>query len=912
MSRAIFLSFVCTSFLAALVQSRIQALRSNDTAETGSTLNHSLAFSHKKETAWKDPTKTTQTSDDSLSCAQREKHVSLRIAQLRSSSFASINPTPSLEPVPRELRQSSTSPFAGNMETNMPVASSTPVSSTIPLSAVSFMPSAPDGSLTQSAQSSSVSEVGTVRPSISDIASLMPSVSISSSPSASQNTDAIAPVASRPPQRTFSASPSDSVDIRPSTSSSSTPSASVSLSVSNLPITPAPTLQPRESGPGLSQTMRPSEKPSVLPEASHSTDDTGKIDNQSEHITIGETITVSDSSRGPLLNRTGERDNDAQFSEVLIILTMNNTRSGIMPTNVRQDTLNVSQSVAVVTACLESLVGNEESIPLLSLHAFDRPTLKETDVIASRGFRSSFQLNDTYACPMGLILEIPNDTLNSVYLVLSRRLPSGSVVVEISATQATTLVATSPLLWNRDLLSIPEKENIGLDTAEKAKVFVISSWPNLKHIELKDMQVDNAGLQHIYGSTSRFPNPICDDSGTQVMASIVGKQLGIGPRQATTIPIPVRDCETPYSVSGILSALSLVNSSVDNSPSSKWFIVFDDLLQESGFLNNSSLLQELKALANAGVITIVPGKVCHDVQPSYISVGAFGRRLRDDTNSSSVEEYVIRSSECANKFDVFGPGDFSTSTSIAGPESYENLSWGSNVAAGGMLGVFLLMCLDQNLNITVSEAKTVLKGLTKTNPIFGDLSTSIFNGSGPALPLLGAATSLSDLRKSIQELAVSNSTGGDFVVSKSSKLPVGAIIGICSVLFIVVILISAGLFVAWSRRTSDNDNGEPTLDEDIESAGIADHQGSQIQNDRALRRPPTITDIQSPIPIRPSSHMRDADKSRPPQPQPVRVPVVQRLLSLNRAKESPITKGDKASWFATPRSENHGNNTFNR
>ncbi|CAN8072853.1 unnamed protein product [Agarophyton chilense] len=732
--------------------------------------------------------------------------------------------------------------------------------------------------------------------------------------------------ASEAPQDASSVSSTQSVFDNVAASPSITKTLSSSISVSSLPSSTTFSPYPTESSLA-SQSIRASSTPSIVPrlspEVSPILDDVGGQENQPNNtllqqpiiLTLGETITISDFSNGSLLNRTGNDASNDQFSEVLFILSVDNSTEEEGAVVARQESLNVSQSVIKVRACVERRNEKREPMPILFLHAFRSSTLAETDLMASRGFMGPFPRNETHSCTMGATIDVPSDTLSSVYLVLSRRVFLESAIVEVSAVQTLNDVAESPLLWNRDLLSIPEKFNVSVHTVEKAKVFVISSWPNLHHIELDSARVDDSGFQHIYGSNSRFPYSVCDDSGTQLVASIVGQHLGVGPKLTTMVPIPVRDCDTPYGLDSILSALSFVKTNAEVSASSDLFVIFDDRLQESGLLNDSTLQKEFEVLANAGVVILVPGRSCISSQPSFVAVGTFGRVVNNRTNSSADEEYVIRSSQCSSMFDVFGPGDFSTVASLGGPESYENSIWGSNVAAGGVLSVLMLMSLDQNRKVNITEAKALLKGSTKTIPLIGNVTNGEFSGNGPALPLLGSGTSLADLRKSLAELSSSNPEENEFI-RFLSNLPTGAIIGICLAVGFLLILIIIGGTLAFRRRRRYNEQGEEEAEsapgDDIENVGVEETRVPDERIDRAWKRPPTILDIQSPVPIRPPSARRDTDKSRPVHSQPIRVPVVQRLLSLNRGKESPITKGDKASWFATPKSENPEHPTFNR
>ncbi|KAI0563981.1 hypothetical protein FGB62_32g133 [Gracilaria domingensis] len=648
------LQVVCICSLAALVQPRLQSQQDDHSTSTSTSktklLNNlglrdagkDVSYSHHldmhgecgnipfsvseaKEARWEGRAKAIQTLGKTDK-VQRNRLGSVHITQPRKNSFANVILRPSAQTETRQMQmqmQSLSTPlFAEIAETTAPRSTSRAVSSAKPVSTVAI-PSASNGISTQAIPSSPQVIASVASLPSSSATALLPSLTSSFSPSAAYSVDANAPIASKAPQWTSSFSP-HLLTVEASASPSFSRTATPLISVSTLPSPSAFPSKEAEGSAAPSQSMRPSEIPSetsrVLPEVSPNIETGDETKNQTEHLAIGESVVVSMFSHGPLLNRIGYPVNDTQFSDVLIILSMNNSRHDEMPIIARQESLNISESVVTVKACANELIKNEESKPTVSLHAFERSTLGEADLIVSRGFQSSFQYNETHTCLMGLTLEIPSSTFGTVYLVLSQRLSPAMAVVEMSAVKSSNSIGTAPLVWNRDLLSIPEKANVSLDAAEKAKVFVISSWPNVHHVELRDMRVDSSGLRHMYGSTSRFPNPICDESGTQLVTSIVGKHLGIGPNEIAAIPVPVQNCEDSYSLDVILSALAFVSKTVEVSSSLNAFVVFDDRLQESGFLSDSRLQKELEGLASAGVLTFIPRKVCHEVEPSYIAV----------------------------------------------------------------------------------------------------------------------------------------------------------------------------------------------------------------------------------------------------------------------------------------------------
>lgn len=589
---------------------------------------------------------------------------------------------------------------------------------------------------------------------------------------------------------------------------------------------------------------------------------------------------------------------------------------------VGRNALNVSSSIVTAKACI---MQREQDPSVLSLYAFRRESLLGDDLIASRGAKGSAMDDQDRDCFRSVQLDIPVSYADVIFLVLSRNKRFGVANVMLSASRSTNADALAPMLWNRELLSLPEKENNTLSSADKSKIFVVSSWPNMEHVELSGATIDTSGLQHIYGSPSRFPRSICDDLGTQLVASIVGSHIGTGPKSTVVVPIPVRDCERSYSRSVILSALRFIRTTVDVPSRAKgnvssvpnMFVLFDEYLQETGLVNDVVMLKELELLAELGVVNVVPGKTCNVKRPSYVAVRAFGRRIGDSMQRVEVsDKYVIDSSQCLDLFDVFGPGDYSTSVSTAGPESYRTIMQGCNVAAGGFVGVLLLLSSGLKVPLNVTRVKDMLDEMGEVSPLIGNISLNEFQGIARELPLLGAGSSLSDLRKSFAKRSSDSSEESTGLLRALSKLSTAAIVGISVAIGVVLVVFMLACLCLHRRRRkcSTGEEEESVYEVDIETASLT-HGSTIVKRDKnrntqdeAVRE----SEVASPIPLRKRNESHDKDTSVA-QAQPPRMPVVQRLLSMNRSKESPITRGDKASWFATPKApDDAANTTFRR
>lgn len=754
-------------------------------------------------------------------------------------------------------------------------------------------------------------------------------------------------VPSAAPSLTVPPSPATSVGaVVPSTSPSSNTTPSISVSLPSASVSPSNSQQPAKPTATPSPSTKPSAPPLVnptaIPEAtpipSGQSDATNSTENQTSNssdsqdtlppinlqrkLGVDENLTISIGTQGQLIKRGSSEVSNSRYSEELIVLSMKSNRILERTEVAGRNSLNVSSSIVTINACI---MQREQDPSLLSLYAFRRQTFLGDDLIASRGAMGSAMDDEDQDCFRSVRLDIPDSYPDVIYLVLSRNKRFGAVNVRLSTSRSTNAEAVSPMLWNRDLLSLPEKDNNTLNLAEKSKIFVISSWPNLEHVELLGATIDTSGLQQIYGSPSRLPRSICDDLGTQLVTSVVGSRIGIGPRSTVIVPIPVRDCERSYSRSVILSALRFVRTTVDVSARAKddssshpnTFVLFDEYLQETGLVNDVVLLKELELLSNLGVVNVVPGKTCNVKRPSYVAVRAFGRRVSDNTQRVELsDKYVIDSSQCLDLFDVFGPGDYSTSVYTAGPESYRTIMQGCNVAAGGIVSVFLFLSSSLNVPLNITKVKDILDEMGEISPLIGNISLNEFQGIARELPLLGAGSSLSDLRKSFTKRSSESSKESIGFFRTISKLSTAVIVGISLTIGVVLLLlILAYLYLRRRKRKSNTDEEEESVYEvDIETASLT-HDSTTAKQDTNRNKKDSAareSEVASPIPLRKRNENHDKDTSVA-QPQPIRMPVVQRLLSMNRSKESPITRGDKASWFATPKApDGAGNRTFKR
>lgn len=541
------------------------------------------------------------------------------------------------------------------------------------------------------------------------------------------------------------------------------------------------------------------------------------------------------------------------------------------------------------------------------LHAFEgHPRFSSSRLIASSG--ADPERNST-ECQESAKVEISEEALHHTFLVLSRETQFGGANVAISShfRSVNEITSSGRQPWHATAFSFFQMKNPPKPqrTLEMIYVYVLSSVPYFEHEEFKGISFDKSAMKVLFPAHfKKGIGALCDFKGTEIVAAIVGRNLGAAFRKTTTIvPVPTQTCELNPTRDTFFNSLVWVRHHLSKTGRKGAIVILDHTSVTSGVLTDHLARQEMESIKELGALILIPGSSCTLKGGAYLTVGPYGQRLPKGYMIPFMNYY------CQVAFDVFAPGLNVVGASYFGPLAYRKKKLSSEIAVGSFAGILSDLLYNLDHLIKLDDLKTML--VTKIQSIRPELE----NGSraGVAMVLVGSRTSLVALNMSLFSF-YSDSPRNEVKPNTVSapKIPVSMIFGICGAVGALVVIVTVGGAFFYVRRfyQSDDDDSDFT---DASSVLELRRNDQEEPADRELPEQPlpdrtlpvnSLTEVGMPVEL---DETATADVSysdagdRPKESQPARKQVMQRFLSLRKGTESPITKSSKASWFATPK-----------